>query len=76
MHTVSRVRRGMSAAVVSLALAATVLAPIGGVATAAAASSACFASEGPASLRPCHHSAGHGDDLSDLRCPGRHHQQF
>ena len=48
MHTVSRVRRGMSAAAVSLALVATVLIPIGGVASAATATSACFTSEGPA----------------------------
>ncbi len=54
MHTVSRVRRGMSAAAVTLALAATVLIPIGGIANAASASSACLAyvgegeGEGPA----------------------------
>ncbi len=41
MLTVLRVRRGMSAAAVSLALAATVFIPIGGIANAASASSAC-----------------------------------
>ena len=41
MHTDSRVRRGMFAAVVSLALAATVLIPISGVASAASTSTTC-----------------------------------